>query len=190
MIKEELYTDEWGVTYCHQGHILKEINPQLFSCLEYSIPEGVEIMEGTFWLSKTKPRKVILPSTLRKMECNTFIRCPLENLTLPEGITVVPGCMCEQCEKLKKVVLPSTIKIIEICAFNCCTQLQEINLPDDLEYVEDGVFRFCESLTQVHLPSNLKGISPEMFYGSGILSIEIPASVTESAIGHFGAANS
>lgn len=179
MREDDFYIDEWGVTYSSQGRILKEVNPQLFSCEEYTIPEGVEIMEGTFWLANVKPKRVVLPSTLQKMECNTFIRCPLKELVLPEGITIVPGCMCERCEELKKVVLPSTIKSIEICAFNCCVKLQEINLPDNIEYVEDGAFRFCNSLTQLHLPSNLRGISPEMFYGSGILSIEIPASVTE-----------
>lgn len=177
--KCKTYTDDWGVTYDDYGRVLKEINPLLFTCEEYAIPEGVEIMEGAFWLVKKKPRKVRLPSTLRKMEANTFIRCPLEELELPEGITEVPEYMCESCEDLKKVVLPSTIKKITIGAFNCCLKLQEINLPDGLMYVEDGTFRYCESLKQVQLPSRLETISPEMFYCSGIETIEIPEHITK-----------
>ena len=74
-------------------------------------------MEGTFGLTNSKLRKIHLPSTLRKMEVNTFIRCPLEKIELPEGITEIPDYMCESCEDLKNVVLPSTIKRINHGAF-------------------------------------------------------------------------
>ena len=112
MIYEELYTDEWGVTYSNYGRVLMEVNPQLFTCEEYSIPEGVEVLEGDFFFKNAKLRKITLPGTLRKMEANAFIHCPLENLELPEGLTEVPEFMCECCRTLKKVVLPSTIKKI------------------------------------------------------------------------------
>ena len=176
MLLDEEKTDEWGVTYSSYGRILKSVDNKKFTCEEYTIPEGVEVMEGDFMYSK-KLRKVHLPSTLRIMECNAFIHCPLEELELPDGMEEVPGCMCECCEKLKKVELPTTIENIGICAFNGCFKLEEINLPDSLEYVEDGVFRFCESLKHVTLPSELKVVSPEMFYCSGIETIEIPESV-------------
>ena len=112
MIYEELYTDEWGVTYSNYGRVLMEVNPQLFTCEEYSIPEGVEVLEGDFFFKNAKLRKITLPGTLRKMEANAFIHCPLENLELPEGLTEIPEFMCECCRTLKKVVLPSTIKKI------------------------------------------------------------------------------
>lgn len=94
-------------------------------------------------------------------------------------ITEVPACMCEHWKELEYVVLPSTIKTIGICAFNGCTLLQEIKLPDSIEHIEDGAFRFCESLKQVCLPSNLNVLSPELFYGSGIESIEIHQNIKE-----------
>ena len=95
MIYEELYTDEWGVTYSNYGRVLMEVNPQLFTCEEYSIPEGVEVLECDFFFKNAKLRKITLPGTLRKMEANAFIHCPLENLELPEGLTEVPEFMCE-----------------------------------------------------------------------------------------------
>lgn len=94
-------------------------------------------------------------------------------------ITEVSACMCEHWKDLEYVVLPSTIKTIGICAFNGCTLLQEIKLPDSIEHIEDGAFRFCESLKQVCLPSNLNVLSPELFYGSGIESIEIHQNIKE-----------
>ena len=48
MLLEEERTDMWGVTYGSYGRILKKVDPRLFTCEEYSIPEGVEIMEDSF----------------------------------------------------------------------------------------------------------------------------------------------
>ena len=183
MLLNEEWTDEWGVTYSRYGRILKKVEPLLFTCEEYTIPEGVEIMEDSFWLTDAKLKKIKLPSTLRKMDVNTFIHCPIEELELPEGITEVPDFMCECCRKLKKVVLPSTIEHIMHGAFNCCNQLSEINLPEDIEYIDDGVFRYTECLKYVKLPSQISYISPELFYCSGIEEINIHENI--SHIGHW-----
>ena len=102
-----------------------------------------------------------------------------ELFNLPEGFSEVPSSMCEHWKELKSVELPSTIKDIGICAFNGCSKLQEINLPDSIDFIEDGAFRYCESLKQVHLPSNLKILSPELFYGSGIETIDISDNIKE-----------
>ena len=179
MLLEEEKTDEWGVTYSNYGRILKDVDSTKFTCEEYVIPEGVEVIEGSFCMTGSKLRKVHLPSTLRRMEVNTFIDCPLEELELPEGITEVPDYMCEGCRELKKVVLPSTIKTLMRGAFNCCEQLQEINLPDSIEFIEGSAFRNCDSLKQIVLPPNLRYIDPELFYCSGIESIEIHPNITE-----------
>ena len=179
MLLDEEQTDEWGVTYSNYGRILKKVDPLLFTCEEYSIPEGVEIMEDSFWLTEAKLKKIELPSTLRKMDVNTFIRCPIEEIELPEGITEVPEFMCEGCRKLKKVVLPSTIKEIKGGAFNCCSQLNEINLPESIKSIDDGVFRYTECLKYVKLPFQLEYISPELFYYSGIEEIEIHENISD-----------
>ena len=173
------WTDEWGVTYSNYGRILKKVDSQRFTCEEYTIPEGVEIMEGTFGLTNSRLRKIHLPSTLRKMEDNTFIRCPLEEIELPEGIIEVPDYMCESCEELEKVVLPSTIKRINHGAFNCCIKLPSIDLPDSIETIDCSVFRYCESLKGVTLPLKITFLGDELFYFSGIESIEIHKNITE-----------
>ena len=175
----EDYTDEWGVTYSGGGRILRDVDRQLFTCEEYTIPEGVEVVEGSFWWKDCKLRKIHLPSTLRKMDVNTFIDCPLEEIELPEGMTEVPEYMCEACRVLKKVVLPSTIQTIQRGAFSGCYQLQEVNLPESVGFIDEGAFRFCINLKQVKLPPHLKIIRAELFYCSGIESIEIHPSITD-----------
>lgn len=179
-INKEQFTDEWGVTYSNYGRVLKEVNPQLITCEEYTIPEGVvEVLDNAFLMKDAKLMKIHFPNTLRELGCNTFLRYPLVELELPEGITEVPDYMCEGCQHLKKVVLPSTVKRIMHGAFNCCEQLQQINLPDSIELIGGSVFRYCDSLKQIVLPPKLSFISSEMLYYSGIESVEIHKNIKE-----------
>lgn len=179
MCAHQSYTDQWGVTYSSNGRVLKEVDHDRFACEEYAVPEGVvEIEDNAFWYAQNLKR-IKLPFTLRKMGCNAFIHSAIEDIELPEGIAIVPGCMCENCTELKKVTLPSSVTGIEICAFNCCRQLQEVTLPDSILFFEDGVFSGCESLKQVRLPANLQALPPELFAHSGIESIEIHNNIKE-----------
>jgi len=162
-------TDEWGVTYSDNGKTLRHVDSKRFVCEEYSIPEGVEVIDFPFMCIEGKYlRKIHLPSTLRHMADNTFIDCPLEELVLPEGMTEVPGCMCENCRELKMVVLPSTLKKIGNAAFCHCKKLEEIALPDGLEVIRDDAFGDCVSLKHLELPSSLKYIGSDTFLGSGV----------------------
>lgn len=177
IVLNEEKTDEWGVTYSSFGRILKNINPEMFTCEEYNVPEGVEVIEDAFWTKARNLRRIHLPSTLRRMVENTFEGCPLEALELPEGIKVIPGSMCEGCMELESVKLPSSIEEISIAAFNGCKKLKDINLPDSIEYIEDNAFAGCISLTHIHLPSKLEWIARECFRSSGLISIDIPENV-------------
>lgn len=52
-----------------------------------------------------------------------------------------------------------------------------------IEFIEDGCFRYTESLKYVKLPSQIEYISSELFYCSGIETIDIHEQITE--IGHW-----
>jgi len=69
---------------------------------------------------------VIDLKTALGMMDNAFIDETFEELVLPEGMTVIPGCMCENCRELKKVILPSTIKVISNAAFCNCKNYQRL----------------------------------------------------------------
>ena len=162
-------TDEWGVTYSDNGKTLRHIDSKRFVCEEYKIPDGVEVIDFPFMCIEGKHlRKLHLPSTIRHMVDNTFIDCTLEELVLPEGMTEIPGCMCENCCELKRVVLPSTLKKIGNAAFCHCMKLEDIVLPDGLEVIRDDAFGDCLSLKHLELPSSLKYIGPDTFLGSGV----------------------
>lgn len=168
------YTDQWGVTYSGDGKVLKHIDSERFRCEEYTIPEGVEAIDFAFlWVEEKRLRKIFLPSTLKRMVVNTFIDCPIEELVLPEGMTEIPSCMCENCRELKRVVLPSTIKEIDVAAFSHCHKLSDIVLPEGLEKIWDDVFACCESLKVLELPTSIKYIGHEVFFGSGVEHLSV-----------------
>lgn len=76
---------------------------------------------------------------------------------------------------LRKVTIPKGVKAIGY-AFGGCPLLSEINLPQGLEQVSvDG----CPSLKSIELPSSINRLWERSFYGSGIESITLPASLTE-----------
>lgn len=177
MLINEEQTDEWGVTYSNYGRVLKSVDRDLFICEEYTIPEGVEVMEGNF--IGTRLRQIHFPSTLRKISDNAFLRCPIEAIVIPSGVTEISASTFEWCEELEIVSLPHTIKEICIGAFSGCTKLREINLPDSIEYIEDNAFSYCESLKHIKLPKKLKWIAPEILLFSGIESIEIHENIRE-----------
>ena len=183
MLINEEQTDEWGVTYSNYGRVLKSVDRDLFTCEEYAIPEGVEVMKGDF--IGTQLRQIHFPSTLRKISDNAFLRCPIEAIVIPSGVAEISASAFDCCEELETVTLPQTITDICIGAFNGCTKLKEINLPESIEYIEDNAFASCESLRHIKLPSKLRWIAPDILRFSGIESIEIHKNIQELGYGAF-----
>lgn len=50
-------TDEWGVTYSADGRVLEHIDPELCTCEEYTIPEGVVEIRAKLKVAILWPRK-------------------------------------------------------------------------------------------------------------------------------------
>lgn len=183
MLINEEQTDKYGVTYSSYGRVLKSVDENLFTCEEYTIPEGVEVMEHDSFYGQSKLRRIHLPSTLREIGDNMFIHCPIESIEIPLGVTEISASMCECCKELESVRLNPNINEICIGAFNGCSKLKDIELPDSIEYIEDNAFAGCKSLKHIKLPSKLRWIAAQVLQFSGIESIDIHENIKE--IGYF-----
>lgn len=85
----------------------------------------------------------------------------IEQLTLPQGIEVIPSGVFSNCPNLKRVELPSTLKEIETFAFTS-SGLTEAVIPEGVEEIGMGIFWGCISLETLELPQSLTTInSPE-----------------------------
>ncbi len=86
----------------------------------------------------------------------------LEEVILPEGLTVIQYGTFASCKSLKNVNLPSTVETIGQSAFNSAG-LTSITLPNGLKAIRAVAFAFCEDLKTVYLPSSVKEITVNAF---------------------------
>ncbi len=85
--------------------------------------------------------------------------------------------------QLKSITIPYTVKRMDGLSFNNCSNLETVVFEDGgMSLINTSSFANCPNLKNVTLHNGLREIGPTAFSGSGLTSIEIPASVTE--IGH------
>ncbi len=107
---------------------------------------------------------------LRNGASNAFNGSGLKSLTVAEGITEIPGGMCNGCEQLSSIALADSVTTIAMYAFRNTEALKEIDLknvqtingyafqgsgltalvlPESVKKVESRAFEACTSLTKV-----------------------------------------
>ena len=127
------------------------------------LPEGMLVLSsgsgynGTgFFRNCTNLEYVSLPSTMQKIETNSF----------------------EGCTHLTNITIPSAVTIIEGSAF-VSTGLTSITLPSGLTSLGGCVFGFSQ-LTSIHIPSSVTVINGELCLGCPLTSITFDQSTGSS----------
>lgn len=174
---------------------------------EIIIPEGVKIMGQETFRGCQSLKKASLPSTLADSftydgctfthSGSNFTDCTnLEEVILPEGLTLLYSYMFSGATSIKRITLPSTLKIIN-SAFYRCSGLLELTLPDGLTNLGEmyacsslkalvipesvttvGSFQSCTQLESITLPSGLTDNLPNFNNCSNLKSITIPDNIT------------
>lgn len=110
-----------------------------------------------------------------------------------EGDIVIPseiaGCPVTQiaaytfynCDKLTGVTIPDTVTDIGDYAFAFCDNLQTIALSKNLESIGNSGFVYSPKLERVELPDTLTSLGEDIFRGTALQQIEIPANLTNIA---------
>lgn len=93
----------------------------------------------------------------------------LTQITIPDGVTVIPESAFCDCGKLTKVFLPESVKCIESKAFQNCEKLSVINFPDGLQTIADSAFSGCKNLKEAVLPQSVREIGNKVFKDCGKL---------------------
>lgn len=126
----------------------------------YAIQSNVRtIGEGAF--SGSGLVSIAVPDTVTSIGSEAFEDCAsLTSLSIGSGVTEIPDSMCRSDGSLASVTLTGTITAIGECAF-----------------------QLCAKLTSIALPSGLKTIGDLAFWGSGLTSLDLPASVESIGLG-------
>ncbi len=113
-------------------------------------------------------KTVSLPSGttfgVRKQTASTIIHngsnfegcSSLTELTLGDGMTILPEQIFQNCTSLKSVRLPSKLECFENSAFSGCTSLETVEIPEGVQEMGRAAFSGCTSLTKVAIPSSIK----------------------------------
>ncbi|MBQ5933800.1 MAG: leucine-rich repeat domain-containing protein, partial [Lachnospiraceae bacterium] len=146
------------------------------SLTEITIPKsltssssGVNHKDGTF--AGTSLKTVYFEEGVTEITEWLFAGCTsLEEIEIPDTVTVIESGAFYKAEGLKRVKLYSNLKSIEgnssytyNGAFYGCKSLAGIELPDSLEKIGGGAFAYCLSLENVKIPNQVTQIDGYAF---------------------------
>lgn len=124
-----------------------------------TVPANVEIAENAFYRNEA-----------------------IEEVTLPEGLTVIRENTFWGCINLKTVEIPGSVTEIGAFAFNCCQAMETLTFPKSLVRLGEGAFQGCLALREVTVPSAI-GIIPARAFDACIRleRVEIQEGITQIA---------
>ena len=112
--------------------------------------------------------EVLLPSTLRRIEHDTFRRCGrLRSVALPAGLAYL-GKQCFCSSGLEAAVLPPALREIGRYAFYKCRRLRRVEFPEGLETIGLGAFH-GSGIESAVLPASLRTVAQGAFARCGSL---------------------
>ena len=164
------------------------------------IPEGVTEIPTQCFVNCQNFRKLVLPTTLRRIKENAFYNTRMEEVVFPEGMECIENAAFHGSGELKKAILPSTclelgeyvfsmcdslkelrlpegIKRIPTNFASYCNVLEKVNIPETVEVIDENAFQWCFELKNIKLPAKLKSIKAHAFINCNIDSIVFPESL-------------
>lgn len=146
---------------------------------EYIITESgteglrYELLEdGTYavWTSYVQiGEKIVIPASYngvrvtRIMDPGFSVVSSLEEITIPNTVTVIGEYAFSGCLYLKSLVLPRYLKAIGSRAFDSCMLLTELTIPQGVSVLESLTFAYCTNLESIHIPAGMQRIEKSAF---------------------------
>ena len=122
-------------------------------------------------------KNINLPDTLKTIKEYAFWSTALTEIIIPDSVTTLENYIFWSCANLTTIVIGDGVEVFANL-FNGCTSLANVTLGSGLLELGIGSFDGCKNLTEIILPNNLVNIDSNAFYGTGLSSITIPASVS------------
>ena len=115
------------------------------------VPEGITKL-GKNCFGSCHLTRIILPTSLKKIDDYAFRTTKIKEITIPEGVTEIGESVFIECWDLRKVNLPSTLKIIgDWCFF--MIYLPTLIVPDSVISAGEDSFHDVDHLI---LPDHLR----------------------------------
>ena len=93
---------------------------------EIRLPDSITDLGEFVFDGCVNLRHIKLPASLARLWGYTFVRCGVEELTLPTGVRSIPPFCFKDCKALKRLVCGAGLKKIHAWAFGGCDRLDEL----------------------------------------------------------------
>ena len=103
----------------------------------------------------------------------------IEKVVIGEGVTSVANYAFYKYPCLSEAILSDSVTRIGSYAFYSCGQLSRVRLGEGLQEIDNSVWQRCKNLTELSLPQGLTTLTANVFSGSGLTELRIPAGVRE-----------
>lgn len=115
-----------------------------------TIPEGVLSIGNYAFAACKKLGSVILADSISHIGESAFYNCPLNSITLPKNLTIIPAECFADCHGLQAVELQNNVTTIGNGAFKGCYNLTEILIPSSVTTIAANVFQENYRLSDVY----------------------------------------
>ena len=94
---------------------------------EYSVPNGVKVIDGYVFYECTNLAKVTLPSGVLTIGDSAFMGCAnLKTINFPEGLVKIMGFAFSNCTSITEITIPTSVTQIGSNVFEDCTKLATV----------------------------------------------------------------
>ena len=125
---------------------------------EYTIPEGVQVVEYSAFYFAEKVKNINIPDSVRRIKSDAFYQADnLQNVSFDEDCELIElgQDAFAYCYSLGSFVCPHGIKDIPASCFTGCNRLTVMILPEGVETVWAGTFgALPNSIQELHLPAS------------------------------------
>ena len=140
----------------------------------------------TLAFANTPVQKVQLPSTLTTIRYGAFQNCSaLSSILVPQNVTYLGASAFSGCTSLTSATLPQAITRISSGLFENCSSLTTVQASSALTSIGSRAFAETSALSSFTFPQTLTAVGAESFTGSGIVTANLPQSVTYLGAGAF-----
>lgn len=141
------------------------------SLCEVFLPNTIESFGDRIFQNTTNLKKIVFEEGTARIpggnpvyeNYGIFKYCGVEEITIPESVTVIDDCAFGMCEELKKITLSPNITLIGEKAFFGCKKLDGVVLPEGIKVIKAETFMGCSSLTVITIPANVNEVRTNAF---------------------------
>ncbi len=147
----------------------------------FIVPEDVKTIKKFAFNGCSEITNIVMPNSLKQIEDGAFWDCSkLASANIPSSLTLLGSDAFRDAASLSSnIVLPSTLSEVGSNAFRGCTNLTHVTIEDGVGVIGSSAFKGCKALTNVNLPTSVYDLGTSAFENSGLISIDIPGSITE-----------